>query len=127
MPVIVPLIPFIRRRRRRIARAPVALTLVAATYTSTGPQVTLTFDRAINIDNLGPSQLLVSDAPDTGQDLVGSSILSQPNAQSVSIGLTPIGPASGPLLLQATDNTGIVAVNDGGTWAGVMDLPLPFP
>lgn len=112
------------KSRRRGTPPPVALTLVSASYTSTGPQVTLTFDRAINIDELGPSQLLVSDAADTGFDLVGSSILSQPDAQSVSIGLTSIGPAEGPTRLNATDNTRIAAVNDGGTWAGVTDLPL---
>ena len=35
-------------------------------------------------------------------------------------------PARQPLVLLAA-LTGIVAVDDGGTWAGVTDLELPFP
>jgi hypothetical protein len=29
--------------------------------------------------------------------------------------------------MSATPTTGIVAVDDGGTWEGCTDLPLPFP
>jgi hypothetical protein len=36
--------------------------------------------------------------------------------------------SSGPgTELTATSATGIVAVDDGGTWAGVSDLSMPFP
>jgi hypothetical protein len=31
-----------------------------------------------------------------------------------------------PVTLTATALTGIVAVDDGGTWAGVSELGLPF-
>ncbi len=31
------------------------------------------------------------------------------------------------VLLNASGSTGIVAVDDGGTWAGVTDQTLPFP
>jgi hypothetical protein len=30
-------------------------------------------------------------------------------------------------VLDATAATGIVAVDDGGTWPGVSALPLPYP
>jgi hypothetical protein len=29
--------------------------------------------------------------------------------------------------MSATPTTGVVAVDVGGTWGGVTDLPLPFP
>jgi len=45
----------------------------------------------------------------------------------VEITLVPIGTASGALRISATAASGIVAVDDGGTWAGVTDLGLPFP
>ena len=35
--------------------------------------------------------------------------------------------SSGDISLTASAGTGIVAENDGGTWAGVTDLALPFP
>jgi hypothetical protein len=46
----------------------------------------------------------------------------------VQFSLNRIGSASesGEHLF-ASATSGIVAVNDGGTWAGVTDLALPYP
>ena len=33
----------------------------------------------------------------------------------------------GPVTMNATDSTGIVALDDGAPWAGAPDLALPFP
>ena len=42
--------------------------------------------------------------------------------------VTDIEPFTDPVvLLNVAANNGIVAVDDGGTWAGVSDLPVPFP
>ena len=46
----------------------------------------------------------------------------------VVIAMIDTGPASGTAeTLSATASTGIVASDDGGTWAGVSELGLPFP
>jgi hypothetical protein len=48
--------------------------------------------------------------------------------QTVNVYLVITGPYSEPnVLLSATENSGIVAADDGGTWAGVTDVPLPYP
>jgi hypothetical protein len=42
--------------------------------------------------------------------------------------MNPIGEAEiGAVTLTATAETGIVAVDDGGTWAGAVNQTLPFP
>jgi hypothetical protein len=49
-------------------------------------------------------------------------------AATVKLILQVIGGASGGrVLLTATALTGIVAAGDGGTWAGVTELELPYP
>jgi hypothetical protein len=47
---------------------------------------------------------------------------------TVQLVLIDIGFYSTPnMLLSATGTSGIKAVDDGGTWAGVTDLVLPYP
>ena len=42
--------------------------------------------------------------------------------------LDATGPSSvADVKLTATALTGIVAVDNGGTWPGISELPLPFP
>jgi hypothetical protein len=50
------------------------------------------------------------------------------NPTTVKVWLIDIGEfTGGGVLLSATGATGIVADDDGGTWAGVTDLGLPYP
>jgi hypothetical protein len=122
------LLPFRRRRprpRRKPPGAPAALTLVAATY-DPGTSVTLTFDRAVSAAALDASQISVYDAAGTGwfYSGTGAGVVA---GNSVTVTLLENEGAEGPTRVTATALTGIVAVDDGGTWAGVTDLELPFP
>ena len=87
----------------------------------------LTFDRAIDVADLDGSQITVEDTAETGFIFAGTVAVALPTPQSVVVGLTPTGSAEGPTDVTATASTGIVAADDGGTWAGVTDLELPFP
>ena len=50
------------------------------------------------------------------------------NPATIQIFLEQIGsPTMSDVELWATAASGIVATNDGGTWAGVTALVLPFP
>lgn len=127
--------PFIPRKpiryRPRTARAPqagppVALTLVAATY-STGAWVRLTFDRNVNIAGIHVANITVNDDP-SDEAYVGSGAATLFSANTVQVPLVVAHSSSGPgIALTATNATGIVAVDDGGTWAGVTNVALPFP
>ena len=104
-----------------------ALTLTAATYDPEGPTVTIAFDRAVDLAGFDPSQVTVDDAGDTGFSDAGSGVSAVPTPQSVTVALTPTGSAEGATVMNATASTGIVAADDGGTWAGVTALALPWP
>ncbi|HEV2294953.1 MAG TPA: hypothetical protein VGR35_13955 [Tepidisphaeraceae bacterium] len=127
MPVNVPLIPFIRRRRRpKMVTPPAALMLVAAEYDSE-VSVTLTFDRAIDVAGLVGSAIVVEDAG-AGLRFEATGPVTIINPQTVRIGLGETGPSgTADNILNASAGSGIVAVDDGGMWAGVSDLVLPFP
>ena len=119
-----------RRPLKKRGRAPVAaLTLVSASYDSGELELTLTFDRAIDIAGIDPSVIRVYD---------GGAALAV--YQGAADGATLDGPATlrlvmeefgesaaGPVLLVASAESGIVATDDGGTWAGAESLPLPYP
>ncbi len=125
--------PFRKRRKpaekKRPAPAPAAtLTLVEAAYDEVAQTIRLTFDRAIDIAGLDGTQIVVDDGAITGTryEAVGTATLDGPAA--VVIGLLELGPSEDPgTLLSAGAGTGIVAVDDGGTWSGVTDVALPFP
>ena len=137
--MLLPSAPQFRRRRGR-AKAqpgagptpppPVALVLVSATYqTFDDPMLFLVFDRAIDIAGFEGSGILVDDGQFrlTLYDALGGLTLDDP--QTLRIELTTVGASTvaGEVLLSAAADNGIVAVDDGGTWAGVSDLELPFP
>jgi hypothetical protein len=106
----------------------VALTLVQATYpTDVVGSIDLKFDRAINIDGLDGTQIIVKDGVISG--LVNDVAFGElRDPQTVRLYLEGIEDYSIPNeLLTATGASGIVAVDDGGTWAGVSELPLPYP
>src|SRR3954468_19303216 len=99
------------RRRRQSTTAAAALTLVAATY-QTKDWVQLTFDRAIDISALDPSQVQVDDDQDSGWRLGGQSGATLVNPTTVQVPLDRIGTSteSGVHLIVSA-SSGIVAVN----------------
>jgi hypothetical protein len=116
------------RKRNNRASAPAALTLVAATYDKDAPFVDLAFDRAIDIDAMDVTQIIVDDDVFTGSRLVGFETAVLVNPTTVRVPLNPIDGAMHPdIHLTASAASGIVAVDDGGTWAGADVLALPFP
>ena len=126
-------IPLVYRRRRgRSKRAgarpgPAALVLVAASYVE-AMWVRLSFDRAIDISAIVVDQISVDDGPLTGSVWVGSPAATLVDPVTVELPLVELDPSSSvETLLSATAASGIVAADDGGTWAGASALPLPFP
>jgi hypothetical protein len=116
------------RRVRATPTPPVApLALVSATFDDVTTTVALAFDRAVDVSGIDAGQVSVNDAAATGFVWVGASVDAQPTPESVVLGMAAAGSAEGPTVLNATSATGVVAVGDGGTWAGVTDLELPFP
>ena len=118
------------RRRHSVSSspAPVALTLLEASFDEGGPSVRLAFDRAIDIAGFVGSAITVDAGNVTGTRYVatGSATLDGPSA--VVIGLVATVPsASGDTLLDASAGNGIVAIDDGGVWSGVSELVLPYP
>ena len=125
----LPAKPRVRRTRRPAPASstpPAALTLVSAAY-DPGAAVDLTFDRAIDIAGMDPASFVVSDG-DYGFQYAGteeSELLSPTTLRVVLVG---IGEWSEPgVTMTASSANGIVAEGDGGTWAGVSGLALPFP
>jgi hypothetical protein len=123
-------VPLIYRRRAGVAKprkAPQTLVLVSASYDDTIPMVFLTFDRAVNASALVVAAVTVNDgsiAPGLyGGD--GPPGIESPTTISIALARlsdTPVGPVT----LSASALTGLKAVDDGGTWAGVSELGLPF-
>ena len=106
-----------------------ALTLVAATYDpDIGPTLRLTFDCAIDIDALDGQQIVVDDNANLNLkfDAVGVATLESPTRVAITLEEIDVGTGEG-ITLDATTDSGIVAVDDGGTWDGVTELALPFP
>ena len=118
-----------RRKRGGQTRVSPALTLALATYQDLNPsELLLTFDRAIDLADFDGAAIVVNDAAITGMRWQGTEDVGQPDDTTVRITLTATGPATpGPLTMSAGANNGIVAVDDGGQWAGVTNVGLPFP
>ena len=133
---ITPSIQLDRARRRRKRRAvvsqptppPAALVLVSAVYDSGIPKVRLTFDRAINLGGYDGTAVVVDDEADTFNAYQGTGGAFPIGANAVDIFLVdPTVPTGPGTTLTATAANGIVAVDDGGAWAGCVSLTLPFP
>jgi hypothetical protein len=131
---IAPPLEYPRRRprpRRQFGpppTPPAALVLVEAAFDEVARTLRLTFDRAIDIATLDGAQITVDDGAVTAAryEAVGPASLDGPAA--VVIGLLELGPTEEPgTLLTAGAGNGIVATDDGGPWAGVTDVALPFP
>jgi hypothetical protein len=90
--------------------------------------VRLTFDRAIDIGALNSAVFVVNDNDDVGEKFEGSGGGSLLSGTTVEIVIVPAGGPSGSgITLTASAANGIVAVDDGGAWAGVTDFPLNVP
>lgn len=111
---------------RTAPQAPPGLSLIAASYLA-NTSVRLTFDRAIDIGAIVVSQIGVNDADDLGLKYVGTGSATLDGPATVVVLLADDGDASGTgTTLTAGSGNGIVALDDGGAWAGVADLSLPF-
>ena len=120
----------VRRKRHsaQSAAAPtVPLTLVAAVYIFEYQFVELEFDRDIDIAGFDGSQVQVFDGYFAETNYTGG-VPTLVAPARVRIALVVAGEWVDPdVKLTASVANGIVAVDDGGTWAGVTDLVLPFP
>jgi hypothetical protein len=108
-------------------RPPAGLSLAAASFDSGSNTVTLTFDRNIYAGSMAVDQVSVND-PSSGNMYIGtgSPTLVAPNA--VQVTLTTAGPYGGDTtVLNASADTNLIAIDDGGTWDGATDLGLPYP
>jgi hypothetical protein len=123
------------RRRVRVEEPPdapvpppAALTLVAAAYDSDDFSVLLTFDRAVDASGLDAAAITLQDGEFAVGGFVGSGPATVVNPATIRVFLEEIGGPTVPdVELTATAATGLVAADDGGTWAGVTGLVLPFP
>jgi hypothetical protein len=123
--------PLFRKRPGRAqeaaARAPVALTLVSATYDADAPGVFLTFDREIDLSGINVGAFVVLDGIN-GNHMLGSGAPERVSPAQVLVYFVFVEPYAGPdVLLTAGADNGIVAMDDGGVWEGASDLGLPFP
>ena len=129
--VTSPTIPFIPKRKAKAPAQPPpveSLVLTSAFYSSEELILLLQFDRDIDISELDGSQISVNDPADNHQRYLATGSSQLISANYVQIQLDPAGSATGTqAALSAGANSGIVAVNGGGTWAGATDLSLPYP
>jgi len=129
--LVLPPVPY-RRRRGRVKGASVpppgvALMLVYAYYDENVGVLRLQFDRAINIAGLNGAAITVRDGTWDQTTYNGISAVSVIDPKTIDLTLVPVGTWSvDEETLTATAHSGIVAANDGGTWAGVANLALPF-
>jgi hypothetical protein len=129
MVIIPPLPP--RRLRKTSPPLPSAppqtLVLVSASYDEGSLTLFLTFDRAVDASGLVAAQVNVVDGTFNATRFGGVGAATVISPTQISVGLEWVDDAPlGPVLLDATALTGIVAVDDGGTWAGVSDVGLPY-
>ncbi len=130
--LVPPPVPY-RRRRGRVKPAPVPppgapLMLVSGDYNENDETLTLQFDRAINIAALNGTAITVRDGSTDNTTYNGAGAVSMLDPKTIYLTLVPVGPYDVPgVTMTATGQSGIVAVNDGGTWAGATNLALPFP
>jgi hypothetical protein len=106
---------------------PATLVLVSASYDENVAVLTLTFDRAIDASGLSAAQITVYDGSFNSDAYAGSGAAMILSPTTIQIALVITGPASvAPVTMTASALSGIVAVHDGGTWAGVSELGLPY-
>ena len=106
---------------------PQTLVLMSAYYDENEAILTLAFDRAVDASGLAAAQITVTDGSFNSHTYAGSGPASVVSPTTIQVTLAITGAAAaGPVTMDASALTGIVAVDDGGTWAGVSELGLPF-
>jgi hypothetical protein len=132
LPTFIPRRPFRHRARGGADQTappapPQTLVLVSANYDENVPVLTLIFDRAIDASAFVASQVIVNDGSLNNGVYggVGPAMVEGPSRISVALEFLGAAPPA-PVTLTATALTGLTAVDDGGTWAGVSELGLPF-
>ena len=125
----LPAKPRVRRTRKAAATAatPAApLVLVSAAYGDAG-SVELTFGRAIEIGGIDVAAFFVDDGP-IGFRYQGAGEPELLSPDTVRVTLTGIQEIEGPdVTMTVGAGNGVVAADDGGAWAGLTDVELPFP
>ena len=102
------------------------LTLGTADAPSGAGFLDLQFDRAVDILALDGSQIEILDGPAATRWL-GTGGAHAIDERTFHVDLVAAGASSGgQVILNATALTGLVAVDNGGTWPGVGGLVLPF-
>jgi hypothetical protein len=106
---------------------PPPLVLEAAEYNADEGWCSLTFDRAIDVSGMDPFAIQIGDVS-SGQLYEGHGSPTLVGDNQVQMALEFIGAFGGDITaMYATADSGIVAVDDGGTWEGATNLPLPWP
>jgi len=125
--ISIPTIPFRSHRKRSRRNPPAALVLVAAAFNADEFYLTLTFDRAIDIAGIDVGQFHVFDGVFNFRSYVGDGTATLQGPAIVRVNVTELGATgAGVVAMSAGAENGIVASDDGGTWAGVENLTLPF-
>jgi hypothetical protein len=103
------------------------MTLVAASYDPEALTLLLTFNQNVSIGSFNGNAITVLDTDFNGWKYHGTGAsLQTPSSVLISLVQFQSSTIDG-VHLTATGASGIVAVNGGGTWAGVTNLSLPFP
>jgi len=115
------------KKKVQFGPPPAALTLVEASFaTDDYVSVRLTFDRAVDAGALNGAQITVGIA-EYGYLYNATGTVYVIDPATIDIILVQIGGYEGEAdELNATALSGIVAVDDGGTWAGIANAELPI-
>jgi hypothetical protein len=107
---------------------PAPLVLTEASFDEGVPRLFLFFDRAIDITSVVGEEFFVHAGSLTGSWYQGTGSGNTNGPTGIAIDMVEQGPSgSSDVLLSVLDTNGIIAVDDGGGYAGVADLVLPFP
>jgi hypothetical protein len=105
---------------------PVPLTLVAASYDAGAQELHMTFDHAVDSESVVAVWLFRVSDPTSAMNWSGvSAAFPSPIEVVITMSAADAYFGSDQLLNVPMDN-GVVAEDDGGTWAGCSDRTLPF-
>jgi hypothetical protein len=131
IPSFIPAKRRVRRKRKQVVQPapapPVVLTLVAATYQNGSLTVVMQFNKAIDISEFDGGELELDDGTFNHRSYVGGDEATLVNATTMQVSLASLFGDSEPgVFLTVGGESGIVAVDGSGEWAGCSELALPF-